>query len=477
MRVVDAATSHIATFAGGGVGDPTAGGAATSVTLSDVHSVAVGASGEIYIGSSTVYVVDTSANDALTVYADPQAAFGGVDGLAFTAAGALLVADPSAHVLRSIDAVDPHAVSTVAGNGNVQYSGDGADATDAELSLPQAVAADSNGNTYIADTQNVVVRRVDTTGKIETIAGNGVQGSTLSSPQGVAVNASGDVFIADAFAGRVYRVDASTHAITTYAGGGSPGDGVGDGGAATAAQLEQPRGLAVDAASDLYIADYDGGRVRRVDAATGHISTVAGGGSPVSGNGDGGAATAALVNGPAAVALDPTGDLFIAEGASNDVREVDSVSQVITTIAGGGNGASGWGDGLPATNALLANPSGLAFDADGLLIADTAHCVVRQVDSAGSINVIAGRDVGSGAGVCATSGDGGKAGDALLDQPQGLAIGAGGELLVADTGSNRIRSIGASSEEEEEEVGRRRQSVRWSRASILLPVWPRAATT
>ncbi len=118
---------------------------------------------------------------------------------------------------------------------------------------------------------------------------------------------------------------------------------------------------------------------------------------------------------------------------------------MITTIAGGGNGASGWGDGLPATNALLANPSGLAFDADGLLIADTAHCVVRQVDSAGSINVIAGRDVGSGAGVCATSGDGGKAGDALLDQPQGLAIGAGGELLVADTGSNRIRSIGASS--------------------------------
>ncbi len=174
----------------------------------------------------------------------------------------------------------------------MQYSGDGADATDAELSLPQAVAADSNGNTYIADTQNAVVRRVDTTGKIETIAGNGVQGSTLSSPQGVAVNASGDVFIADAFVGRVYRVDASTHAITTYAGGGSPGDGVGDGGAATAAQLEQPRGLAVDAASDLYIADYDGGRVRRVDAATGHISTVAGGGSPVSGNGDGGAATA-----------------------------------------------------------------------------------------------------------------------------------------------------------------------------------------
>ncbi len=105
VRVVDAATSHIATFAGGGVGDPTAGGAATSVALSDVHSVAVGASGEVYIGGSSVYVVDTSASDALTVYADPQAAFGSVDGLAFTTAGALLVADPSAHLLRSIDAV------------------------------------------------------------------------------------------------------------------------------------------------------------------------------------------------------------------------------------------------------------------------------------------------------------------------------------------------------------------------------------
>ena len=439
VRVVDAATSHIATFAGGGGGDPASGGPATSVALFDVHSVAVGTSGEVYIGSSSVYVVDTSASDALTAYADPQAAFGSVDGLAFTAAGALLVADPLAHLLRSIDAVAPHAVTTVAGNGTVQYSGDGADAIDAELSLPQAVAADSAGNVFIADTQNAVVRRVDTAGKIETIAGTGVQGfgitegapatsSTLDSPAGVAVNATGDVFIADQFVGRVYRVDASTHAITTYAGGGSPGDGVGDGPAATAAHLEQPRGLAIDAAGNLYVADYGGGRVRRIDAATGHaISTVA------------------VVNGPAAIALDPTGDVFIAEAASNDVREVDSVSHVITTIAGGGNGASGWGDGLPATSALLANPSGLGFDADGLLIADTGHCVVRQVDSAGFINVIAGRDVGSGAGACGASGDGGKAGDALLAQPQGLAVGTGGEVLVADTGSNRIRSIGGSS--------------------------------
>ncbi|HTN81776.1 MAG TPA: IPT/TIG domain-containing protein, partial [Acidimicrobiales bacterium] len=436
VRVVDAATSHIATFAGGGSGDP--GGPATDVALFDVHSVAVGASGDVYIGSSTVDVVDTSVDHVLTVYPGGTTAFGSADALAFTAAGALLVGDSSAHLLRSIDAVDPHTVTTVAGNGNVQYSGDGADATDAELSLPQAVAVDSTGNVYIADTQNTVVRRVDTAGKIATIAGTGVQGfaitegapatsATLASPAGVAVNAGGDVYIADAFVGRVYRVDASTQAITTYAGGGSPGDGVGDGGAATAAHLEQPRGLALDAAGNLYIADYGAGRVRRVDVVTGKISTEA------------------IVNGPAAVALNPTGDLFIAEAASNDVREVDSVSHVITTIAGGGNGASGWGDGLPATNALLANPSGLAFDADGLLIADTGHCVVRQVDSSGFINVIAGRDIGSGAGVCATGGDGGKAGDALLDQPQGLAIGAAGEVLVADTGGNRIRDIGASS--------------------------------
>ncbi len=268
-------------------------------------------------------------------------------------------------------------ISTYAGGG----VDDGDAATAASINNPGSVAVDTAGNVYIADSDHNRIRKVSaSTGIITTIAGNGSLGYSgdggaataagLYYPYGVAVDAAGNLYIADTGDNRIRKVSASTGIITTVAGNGSAGYS-GDGAAATAAELDKPFGVAVDAAGNLYIADTCDNRIREVSASTGIITTVAGNGSPYYG-GDGGAATAAGLAFPEGVAVDAAGNLYIADSYDNRIRKVSASTGIITTVAGNGSPATTAATAGLATAAGLYNPYGVAVDAAGnLYIADT----------------------------------------------------------------------------------------------------------
>ena len=291
-------------------------------------------------------------------------------------------------------ALTPGIITTVAGNGEWGYGGNGGPATDAILYNPSGVATDSAGNLYIADTDNNRIRKVDVNGTITKVAGDSpiqvyssggfggdggpATNALLNHPGGIAFDSAGNLYIADSENNRIRKVDVNG-VITTVAGGGT--SGLGDGGPATKAELFIPSDVALDAAGNLYIADsYNGGRIRRVDVS-GVITTVAGGGT--SGLGDGGPATNAGL-GPAGVALDAAGNLYIADLGNDRIRKVD-VAGIITTIAG--NGTLGFsGDGGPAISAELNLPFGVATDAAGnVYIADAGNNVIRRVQADGTI--------------------------------------------------------------------------------------------
>ncbi len=269
----------------------------------------------------------------------------------------------------------------MAGTGTEGFSGDDGPATSAELDLPLAVAVDSDGNLYIADNGNNRIRKVSN-GVITTVAGSsGTPGfggdngpatsATLSSPQGVAVDSSGNLYIADAFNFRIRKVTKGV--ISTVAGNGTAGYS-GDNGPATSAELGETYGLAVDSTGNLYIADNSNSRIRKV--SNGVIATVAGGGSPLSGNGDNGPATSAALSFPEGLALDSAGDLYIADTSDDSIRKVSS--GVITTVAGIGFGPGGLGDNGPATSAQLNGPAAVAVDSAGrIYIADTSNNRIR----------------------------------------------------------------------------------------------------
>jgi sugar lactone lactonase YvrE len=329
-------------------------------------------------------------------------------------------------------------ITTVAGNGNYGYSGDGTNATNAKLALPYKVAVDAAGNLFIADTDNNRIRKVDTNGIITTVAGNGdgryssdgtnATNAGLYSPEGVAVDAAGNLFIADTDNNRIRKVD-TNGIITTVAGNGNGGYS-GDGTNATNVGLYSPAGVAVDVAGNLFIADTYNSRIRKVDT-NGIITTVAGGGTNYAGYN--GAATNAGLYSPAGVAVDAAGNLFIAEAANNVIRKVDT-NGIITTVAGGGN--DGLGDGGQATDASLNYPWCVALDATGnLFIADTENYRIRKVDTNGIIITVAGN------GSYGYYGDGGAATNARLTDLAGVAVDAAGNLFIADTYNNRIREV------------------------------------
>jgi len=338
-------------------------------------------------------------------------------------------------------------ISTIAGNGTAGYSGDGGVATSAELSGPFEVAVDASGNVYIVDSYNNCIRKVTTgTGIISTIAGNGTAGyagdggaatsAELNNPTGVAVDALGNVYIADFNNNRIRMVAAGTGIITTIAGNGTAGYS-GDEGAATSAELNlnPPGEVAIDASGNVYIADAGNSRIRKVSASTGIISTIAGNGT-VGYSGDGGAATSAELTYPDGVAIDASGNVYIADVENNVIRKVTAGTGIISTIAG--NSTSGYsGDGGAASLAELNNPVGVAVDASGnVYIGDYENNVIRKVAvGTGIISTIAGN------GTAGYSGDGGTATAAELNSPAGVAIDASGNVYIADQFSNRIRKL------------------------------------
>jgi sugar lactone lactonase YvrE len=337
-------------------------------------------------------------------------------------------------------------ITTVAGTGSFGdggFSGDGGSAMKAKLDSPLGLAFDGQGNLYIADYRNDRVRKVNQAGTITTFAGGGpgvldsgdggpATSATLSDPHDVAVDSRGDVYIAGEFG--VVRKVSPNGTITTFAGRPPAAPcpcPEGDGGPATAARLFFPSGVATDAQGNVYIADADDHRVRKVDPS-GTITTVAGIGE-AGFSGDGGPAISAKLSLPAGIALDGHGDLFIADGYR--VRKVNSTGR-ITTIAGTGQpGFSG--DGGRATLAKLYDPTGLAVDRAGnVYIADRYR--VRKVSPDGTITTFAGTDAGF-------SGDGGPATSAELSYPSGVVLDEHGNVYISDTGNSRIRKVTLSS--------------------------------
>jgi sugar lactone lactonase YvrE len=291
----------------------------------------------------------------------------------------------------SLAVLQPGQIDTVVGDGAWTYRGDGVLATMAPIFLPTAVAVDAGGNIFLSDSSNNRVRRVDAvSGLISTVAGNGIPGFS------------------------------------------------GDGGPATQASISVPAGLVVDGAGNLFFADTDNNVVRRVDAVTGFINTVVGIGGVQGYNGDGGAASAANLSLPEGLAFDAAGNLYIADTGNDAVRVVDAVTGKIRTIAG--TGVAGYnGDGILATAAKLNQPWNIAVGLDGsILIADLNNNRVRKVDSAGMISTVVGT------GVQAFDGDGGSATSARLNAPAAVVLDPAGNMYIADSGNNRVRKVSAA---------------------------------
>jgi len=331
-------------------------------------------------------------------------------------------------------------ITTVAGNGTATYNGDNINATAASLNSPFGVAIDGVGNLYITDTGNQRIRKVTPTGTITTVAGNGVSGywgdggqataAQINNPEDVAFDAAGNMYITDVNYAVVRKIS-TAGIITTVAGNGTQGYS-GDNAAATAAQLKYPTGLAIDAAGNFYIADYTNNVIRKVTPA-GIISTVAGNG--VQGySGDNGMATVAQLYAPRKVAIDATGNLYIADAGNNVIRKVNTAG-VITTFAGNGTAAYS-GDNGQATSATLNYPAALTIDAtNNLYIADDGNHVIRKVTQGGIITTFAGN------GIPSYSGDGGQAIAAAMQNPGGLALDSYGNLYIADYWDNRVRQV------------------------------------
>jgi hypothetical protein len=339
----------------------------------------------------------------------------------------------------------PGTMSTVAGHATWLYNGDGELATNASLYLPFGILVDSGGNLYIADSANNRVRKVTpSTGFISTIAGDGILGdsgdggsalqASLSGPSSVAIDGAGNIYVCDNGNSAVRKVAATTGIITTVAGTLGRLGYTGDGGPATGATLNSPNGIALDLSGNLYIADTANNAIRRVDAVTGIITTVAGVGS-AGFNGDGIAASAAKLNQPWSVTPAAGGVLYIADQGNNRIRMVDATGS-ISTVAGTGNGSFS-GDTGPASQATLDAPANVAIDVAGnLYIADSGNNRIRKVSYAGGIiSTIAGLNSQS------LSGDGGPATSAGLYGPYTLALDGLGNLYIADVFHNRIRKV------------------------------------
>jgi cysteine-rich repeat protein len=355
--------------------------------------------------------------------------------------GNVFIADSINRRILRVD-VGTSVVTTIAGNGSSGATGDGGPATSAGLGYPQGVAVDGLGNVFVTGINRV--RRIDgASGLISTVAGgasgSGGDGGPATSAEleyaaDVVVDGLGNLFIADRQANRVRRVDASTRIITTFAGGGQPPDGLGDDGPATSARLNIPLALALDGAGNLLIAEQNGRRIRRVNSATGVIETVAGGGSPGDGIGDNGPAVDAALISPHGIAVGETGDIFIADRGHYRLRKVDASTGDITTVAG--VGVRGFaGDGGAALSAEI-EPVDVAVDAQGNLIFSDASHRVRDVDvTTGLITTMAGT------GSIGHTGDGGSARSASLREPYDVAVDSKGNLFISEWVGHRIRRV------------------------------------
>ena len=490
VRRVDAATLIITTIAGTGTsGFSGDGGPAGSARLTTPIGLAFDASGNLYVSdqgnrrirriaasggaitsSSTITTVAGNGNSCAPTTAvcgdgiaggALNAQFSAPRGLAFDSAGNLYIADATGNRMRRMDTTNT--LSTVAGTGTAGSAGDGGQATAAQLNNPYAEAFDGLGNMFIADRgpfgSGLVRKVVLSTGIITTVPG------ATSLPEGVATDSLNNLYISNTFSAVLLKRTPSG-TITTFAGNFTTGFS-GDGASATSASLMTPGAAVFDSSGNLFIGDGQNRRVRRVDAATGIVTTVAGNGQDTF-NGDNIQARNAAIGVPAGLAFDSAGNLFIASSTTARVRRVipgadglitGATDELIGTVAGSGTTCSSptlpCGDGGPATSANMGSPNGLAFDSSGSLhIAETNLNRVRRVgpgaDSliTGAVDELISTVAGNGTDCSsspATCGDGGPATSANIRQPRGVAVDSSGNLFIQD-GRNRIRRVAAGAD-------------------------------
>ncbi|PWU12089.1 MAG: hypothetical protein C5B51_01430, partial [Terriglobia bacterium] len=449
----------ISTVAGGV--PPASGIPAVRASIGDPPRVAVDSAGNVYFGSlSSVFEVDRTgtliriAGTGRAGYAGDggaaiSAQLGAPNGIAADSAGNLYVADTASHTVRRISASG--IITTYAGTGTPGFSGDGGPAVSAQLDSPNGLALDAVGNLYIADKNNNRIRAVSPDGHIVTIAGNGAPrfggdggqaaDAALNGPEALALDNAGNLYIADTQNYRVRRI-ASDGTITTVAGVGN-GNVFGDDGPAVSAGLVLPTAIAVDRVGNLYIADFGNSRIRKV-SPSGTITSAAGSskGAPLADASE--IATFVALNGPTGLAVDFLGNVYFTEGsigsgsglARGDFRVWKITPDGVLSVLAGTGAASFSGDNGSSANAQLDGPSSLAFDAAGnLYIADARNHRIRKVTPGGVITTVAGN------GSPGFSGDRGKATNAQLNSPQGIAVDSSGNLLIADTGNSRLRKV------------------------------------
>ncbi len=334
-------------------------------------------------------------------------------------------------------------ISTYAGNGTIGYSGDNGPATLAQLDSPSSVITDAAGNIYFTDEFNNCVRKVDTTGKITTVAGMGLIGSSgdngpatnarMDGDWGLALDGAGNLFITDQGNFRVRKVNPAG-IISLYA--GSSYGTSGDFGQATNAQFRRPIGIATDGAGNVFVGDQDAFTIKKITTA-GIITNYAGINTISGYSGDGGAAIFAEFNATYGLATDNSGNVYICDADNNRVRKINS-SGIISTIAG--NGLAGFGgDGGPAVSCMLNYPTGVFIDnAGNILIADSHNNRIRRIDPSGVIHTIAGT------GTMGFGGDGGLAINANLYHPSSVVADGNQNIYIVDYHNNRIRKISKS---------------------------------
>lgn len=443
-------------FAGSGIpGFSGDGGPATAAQINSPTGMARDASGNLFFADSlNNRIRKISPQGTITTIAGTGvAAFAGDGGpavaaqiraphsVAVDAGGNIYIADFQNILLRKI--TPDGNITTIAGTGAVGFTGDGGRATDAQINAPESIAVDGGGNIYFVETNGHRIRKVTQGGIISTVVGTGTAGfsgdggpavaAQLSSPFGATVDEAGNLYIADTNNSRIRRVTPAG-IISTVVGSGVRGF-LGDGGAATSAQMNSPYRVAIDEAGNMLISDLNNNRVRRVTPA-GIISTVGGNGT-VGFSGDNGPANAAQLNAPYSARIDPAGNVLIAEFASNRIRRV-APDGTISTLAG--TGVAGFsGDNGPAGAAQVRQPTDIAIDGNGnIYFADSTNYRIRRITPAGVVSTVAGR------GTAGFSGDTGPATNAQFNPPVGLALDTSGTLYVSDQANHRVRRITAS---------------------------------
>ncbi len=449
VRKVDV-NGIITTIAGSGVrgygGDGTK---ATSAKLNFPTSIAFDNYGNVYIadeGNHCIRKID-QFGIITTIAGNGNGGFSGdggpatlarlnsPKGLGFDDDGNLYVADSYNFRIRKIDQTGK--ISTIAGNGNSGYSGDGGPSANASFTYPTDVKFDGNGNMYVAD--GTRLRKISKNGVIETIAGTGIVGfrgdgsnalnAELNYPTSISFDSNGNTYISDRFNNRVRRIT-KDGIINTIAGNGIPGFS-GDGGDALKAEIKLIK-VITDKEDNIIISDAVENRIRKIDGK-GIISTVAGSGFSGFG-GDGGGATSANLNWPIGISFDTSGNLLIADQNNHRIRLVNKAG-IISTIAG--NGVQGYsGDGQAAILASFKLPSDVTVDRDGnIYVLDAQNYRVRKIDKLGIINTVAGN------GSIGHSGDGGPATAASLNSPVGVTVDLNGNLYITEWSGNRIRKV------------------------------------